>query len=389
VPDEARSARRAAASVAAVLAITLVLLEAALRVFTRSGTLGGFPLCPIDAAAAIRAARDVDFSKTYLVFDAELGWVVGPLRRSLNGLYESTADGARRISAANDAEPGKPWFALSFGDSFTHGDDVPGDGTWQHAAAAKLGRAVADFGVPGYGVDQALLRYRRIAPRFPSDVVMIGLMADNIGRHLNRYRPFLSPEETVFFAKPRFTLEGDALRLVPQPFATLDGYFAPDVTTKLASLAVGDPAYEPAWYRRSPLDAFRTVRVARTVAAMRVARSPRWRALYDDPRAAYLTITIVRDFAKAIEADHRRAVVVFFPDRTFLEDALAGREILAAPLLRELVRHGIEVLDATPVLADFVRSGNPLAECFVPHYSAKMNARLGEWLADGLRGTSR
>jgi hypothetical protein len=379
---------RAAASVTAVFAITLFLLEAALRLLTRSGTLGGFPLCPIDPAAPIRAARDVDFSKTYLVFDAELGWTVGPSRRSLNGLYESSPEGARRISA-DDLEPGKPSFALSFGDSFTHGDDVPADGTWQHAAAAKLGHAVADFGVPGYGVDQALLRYRRIAPRFPSDAVLIGLMADNIARHLNRYRPYLSPEESVFFAKPRFTLEAGTLRLVPQPFATLDAYFAPDAATKLAPLADGDPAYEPEWYRRSSLDAFRTVRVARTVAAARVARSPRWRTLYDDPRAVSLTIAIVRDFAKAVEADHRRAVVVFFPDRTFLEDALAGREILAAALLHELVRQGIEVLDATPVLVDFVRAGNPLAASFVPHYSAKMNARLGEWLADGLRGASR
>jgi hypothetical protein len=375
---------RAAASIAAVLAITLVLLEVALRIFTRSGTLGGFPLCPIDPAAPIRAARDIDFSKTYLVFDAELGWVVGPSRRSLNGLYESTRDGARRVSATDEPEPGKPSFALSFGDSFTHGDDVPGEGTWQHAAAATFGRAIADFGVPGYGVDQALLRYRRIAPRYPSEIVLIGLMADNIGRHLNRYRPFLSPEESVFFAKPRFQLEGERLRLVPQPFATLDEYFAPDFAAKIAPLAAGDPAYEPAWYRPSALDALRTLRVARTVTAMRVARSPRWRALYADPRAVYLTVAIVRDFAKAVEADHRRAVVVFFPDRTFLEDALADRENSAAPMLRELVRHGIEVRDTTPVLADLVRAGNPLAESFIPHYSPKMNARLGEWLAAGL-----
>lgn len=382
-----RTAASAAGAVGGTIVITLVLLEAALRVITRSGTLRGFPLCPIDPAAPVRAARGIDFATAYLVFDAELGWVVGPARRSRNGLYESTSFGARRVGPGPDPVPGEPVFALSFGDSFTHGDDVAPEGTWQHALAVALGRGVVDFGVPGYGADQALLRYRRLEAEWPSRVVLIGLMADNIARHVNRYRPFLSPEETIFFAKPRFELAdaGDGLRLTREPFEHLDDYFGPDFDTELPSLARDDPSYEPGWYRSSLIDAWRTARVLRTVRVLREARAPRWRRLYEDGSVVELTRRIVSHFVAAVRADGRQAIVVFFPDRTFLEDTLAGREHLAIPLLRRLTMDGIDVVDTTPALADFVREGHPLGEELIPHYSAGMNARVAARLAARLR----
>jgi hypothetical protein len=367
-----------------MLAILLLALEGMLRVLTRSGALSGFPLCPIDPGAPARAARGLDFSKTYLVFDRDLGWVVGPSRHSRNGLYESTALGARRTSDEPEERPGEPVLALSFGDSFTHGDDVPREGTWQYAVAKRSGGAVVNLGVPGYGLDQALLRYRRIGPTWPCEIVWIGLMADNIGRHLNRYRPFLSPEEALFFAKPRFELADQALRLVAQPFEKLEDYFAPDLDSRLAKLAEGDPGYVPSWYRPMPLDFWRTARAVRTLVALRESRRSRWRSLYSDPAATEVTRRIAVDFAAAVRADGRRPVVVFFPDRTFLQDVLDGRDHLAAPLLRRLQSDGIEVVDTTPALADFVRAGNPIAAQFIPHYSARMNERVASLLAERL-----
>ena len=212
-------------------------------------------------------------------------------------------------------------------------------------------------------------------------------MADNIGRHVNRYRPFLSPEETIFFAKPRFELAdaGDGLRLTREPFEHLDDYFGPNFDTELPSLARDDPSYEPSWYRSTLIDTWRTARVLRTVRVLREARAPRWRRLYEDGNVVELTRRIVADFVAAVRADGRQAIVVFFPDRTFLEDALAGREHLAVPLLRRLATEGVDVVDTTSALADFVREGHPLSEQLIPHYSAAMNARVAERLAARLR----
>ena len=55
------------------------------------------------------------------------------------------------------------------------------------SAAYLLGMAeVVDlsiFGVPGYGLDQAFLRYLEEGRRFGFDVVLIGFMTENIFRH--------------------------------------------------------------------------------------------------------------------------------------------------------------------------------------------------------------
>ena len=40
---------------------------------------------------------------------------------------------------------------------------------------------------------------------------------ENVNRVVNRYRPFYSPRSGVALSKPRFVLEGDGLRLLPNP----------------------------------------------------------------------------------------------------------------------------------------------------------------------------
>ena len=115
--------------------------------------------------------------------------------------------GARR---APDEAPGPPCMAV-FGDSFTFGDEVAPDETYAHALGERLRCRVANYGVGGYGTDQAYLRYRE---RFeePADVVLLAHYSENIIRNVNRYRGFLTGGG--FGWKPRFRLDdGSSLEL--------------------------------------------------------------------------------------------------------------------------------------------------------------------------------
>src|SRR6185503_20431904 len=79
-----------------------------------------------------------------------------------------------------------------------------------------------NYGVGGFGTDQALLRLRQAAATdspAPLAALLVGIMLDNIGRNVNRYRP-LWYAEALPAVKPRYVLRGDELELVPQPFAT-------------------------------------------------------------------------------------------------------------------------------------------------------------------------
>lgn len=93
-------------------------------------------------------------------FDAELGYIPG------NYL---PADGMDKSSSISTVQPNgaRTSFAYAdraarintYGDSFTHGDQVNDAETWQEYLAGHLGEPVRNFGVGGYGVYQA---YRRM-----------------------------------------------------------------------------------------------------------------------------------------------------------------------------------------------------------------------------------
>ncbi|HXM70019.1 MAG TPA: SGNH/GDSL hydrolase family protein, partial [Thermoanaerobaculia bacterium] len=115
--------------------------------------------------------------------DAVLGWSLRPGFRS--SLCTIDADGLRR-----DRErppPVAPAVRVAiFGDSFTFGGDVADRYAYPEAMARRDARiAIANYGVPGYGLDQAFLRYQRDGRANHPQVVVIGFMSENINRDLS------------------------------------------------------------------------------------------------------------------------------------------------------------------------------------------------------------
>lgn len=90
----------------------------------------------------------------YMDFSAGLGWTVKPGARS--DVYATNSQGLRN---SREFLPGPPQGMVrlaSFGDSFTHGDDVNNEETWQEILMKDHPQIEAlNFGVPGYGADQA------------------------------------------------------------------------------------------------------------------------------------------------------------------------------------------------------------------------------------------
>lgn len=368
-----------------VVVASAVLLEMCLRIFTMSGTFAGFPLAPFDRSAPVRVLNGVDMSKAYLVFDHDTGWTVGPTRTSLNGLYRSSGAGLRITPASPEPAPGAKVFAIAYGDSFTHCDDVPEDATFENALAKLVNAPVLNGGVPGFGVDQAWLRYRAQKELFKSEHVIIGFMPDNIGRHVNRFRPHISPVEGICFAKPRFLSKNGALELLPQPFATAEEYKAPDLTPKLTELSRNDDWYRPEAYEARPEDYWRSARVVRTLKARRATGPEAWRALYERADAVELTARILRDFASEVATDGRKPLVLVLPDRTVTRDAVAGRPRLHDPVITPLKRAGVRVLDMTDAVSAYVKAQPTDDKLFLPHYSRELNDVVATELAKALR----
>jgi len=113
----------------------------------------------------------------------------------------------------SDQTPGKPC-AAAFGDSFTHSDEVQHNEAWAHLASNSIGCDINNYGVGGYGTDQAYLRYLEIQPKTP--IVIVGVYPEMLRRNLAASWLFYASRKEATL-KPYFYLDGDELKQEPYP----------------------------------------------------------------------------------------------------------------------------------------------------------------------------
>ncbi len=165
----------------------------------------------------------INGQKKYIAHDPVLGWSI-----KVNGTSETYQANAQGIRADREYDPtssGPLTRILTFGDSFVHCDEVKNNETWQHYLQQRNNNLeVINFGTPGYGTDQAYLRYIAQGKKFETDIVIIGFMSENPRRNVNIFRPFYVPNSEIPLAKPRFDLVDGKLQLLENPMPSLDDY---------------------------------------------------------------------------------------------------------------------------------------------------------------------
>jgi hypothetical protein len=110
-----------------------------------------------------------------------------------------------------------PVCASAFGDSFTFGLEVEDDETWSYLLSRRTGCTIRNYGISGYGFDQAVLRYEHIAPR--DTVVIFGVIIEMPRRSVAASWTFYGGGQPPVYSniKPYFTVSGENLRLHPIP----------------------------------------------------------------------------------------------------------------------------------------------------------------------------
>lgn len=379
--SKGRTRRRIAAALAA-LVVSLLACELVLRVATRreeSGQLwlGSLRLLPYQLPLdVVRANLDkLREGETFLGWDADLGWAPRPNARSATGPFAVNGAGIRSARETSEiAAPGTLRIA-AFGDSFTFGDEVGPDETWEAALErALVERGVAaevlNFGVNAYGVDQAYLRWRRDGRRFRPDVVLLGFQPENVLRDRNVFRPLYFAGTEVPLSKPRFVVRGDALELKNAPVLPVEQVL-PALETMpshpLFAYEAFHAPYEQHWWLASRLLAFAaSAPLARASVQFRL-----------EPEGRELARRLVARFAADVAADGAAFLVVHLPRRDDLAARRAGHEVWYDALLRD---------DLAPLGVADPTAGVATVEpaLFAPrgHYSPALNAIVGAVLAE-------
>jgi GDSL-like Lipase/Acylhydrolase family len=383
-------ARRLRVRILAIV-VAAILVEAIARLgLLALGTRGlrYEPIAESLSAADRRALEEVLAGRSrYLDYHRELGWALRP-GGERRPLYHANAEGFRAEREYPAQPPAGTVRVAAFGDSFTHGDEVPFRETWA-ARLERHGLEVLNFGVGGYGLDQALLRYRMEGKRYHPRIVLIGYMSEDLERSVNVYRPFSHPGSQAPLAKPRFRLDHDTLVLVPNPVPTAAGYrrLLDSSTVALARLGADDYFYRTQEHA-SAWDVLGAVRLGKlALRVLRQADGPIVRGTYNPRSEAFrVTVATFAAFVREVRADGAKPMIVIFPTRFDIQRYWRNRTRSYDALRTVLDSAGLPYVDMVEAF-EACRHLEP--SVLAPHhYSTLGNARvaayLGSRLEDGL-----
>jgi hypothetical protein len=322
-------------------------------------------------------------------FDENTGWI--PLKQSIN------ADGSR---ISPDNPEGVPCLSM-YGDSFVFGSEVSDEHSWGNQIAKRLRCRVSNYGVPGYGTDQAYLRFRHnYSDQSPQ--VILNILPENLTRNVNQNRGFLVTAAHVGPFKPIFYFDDqEQLRLEPVPRLDADSYdafvtnprllltrdyFAPGLN-RYGKPRIGFP------YSFNVLGAITGTRLKDSLFSTFLVRSPWWDE-FSDPshpsRAFAITEAIVDRFVELATKRGKRPIVSFQPLSRDFQTKFETGKWTYSELYAHCQSKGYDCFDAgTAMLAKLGASElqNVQRICWyfcadpkhlIGHYNERGNALLAE-----------
>jgi hypothetical protein len=224
-----------------------------------------------------------------------------------------------------------------------------------------------NFGVPGYGVDQAYLRYEKDVRQWKPDVVIFGFISHDVFRTMTVY-PFLNfADWDMPFSKPRFTLRDGELKKLNVPPLEPEAIFSRGSILELPFLQYDIGYRQSDWQKNLYHLSY--------LARLFVSWHPRWSAKnpdVSDEAMVSVNASILKAFVRSAEQAGAIPIVVYFPGRQELEKPSSslprGRRVLQ--------QAGIPYTDPTPCLLEV----NPADRSLVHHYSPQGNAAVAKCL---------
>ena len=305
----------------------------------------------------------------------DLDWDVGWRPKA----HELSAAGYRLAPAGEGMTT--PCIAL-YGDSFTFGSEVPPELAWGNLLTERLGCRVDNYGVGGYGTDQAYVyfTYRQQRGLDQAPVVILSHLSENIVRNITQDMGLIY--QMPLALKPRFVSEpAGTLRLVPMPRlapADYDAYrhdmrqfLHAEYLLPAQSVLSKRRVFFPYMLTVPYLFTYKRLYASLLLYAFDV---PPWFAELYDPthpsRALQVTRDILLHFDHAAKHAGKRPLIFVLPTaRDLLYFQRTGQWSYTS-LLVALQDHGVQAVNVGPLLLAKVH-GSDICEYFCTNHGAK------------------
>jgi hypothetical protein len=322
-------------------------------------------------------------SSGFLLYDPDLGWNNRPRTCTPDKRYCANSFGLR-ADREYTAEMRAGSFRVSmFGDSFVAGFDADfadslAPQVESMLKARGLDAEVLNFGVGGFGFDQAYLYYNRDGNRFDTDVVVQGLQMENVGRDVTLFRIVAFPGTGIPFSKPRYILEDGKLELINRP--TVPPEQVPDTLANFHRWPLAK--YEPSYTEKYQHHWYTPSKLVSTIVDLWSSQQETPEDLFAvDGEAMNITVPLLERYRDEVTRTGKPFVLIYFPRADVIEAVLAGKPDPWQGHLDRLL--GFTIADPTPRLVAHART-HGVASLYNGHYSPTGYRLVAEALAETL-----
>lgn len=330
-------------------------------------------------------------------FDPELGYIPGNYLPA-DGMDNSASISTVQPNGARTAYlyPNRACRINTYGDSFTHGDQVNDGETWQEYLAGHLGEPIRNFGVGGYGVYQAYRRMiREERTNHAAQNLILYIWGDDhirsllrcrhaiiykrwshrggamfhanfwahlemdlaSGRFVERENPLNTPASLYRMTEPKFMVERLKDDLALQLYAVARGYTRELDRARVQRLAA-HLSYRMDWDRADAL--------------------PRQAQELLDRYSLEATRFVLEKAREFARQNRRKLLIVLFDPYRAMREMREGGTRYDQPVVDFLKREKFDYFDMNEVqLRDFARYRIPFEEYmklyFVGHYNPRGN----------------
>lgn len=311
----------------------------------------------------------------YLEPHASLGWSIKPESQHYSLPYTSNSYGFRKVLSAPQTDFIQKRIAF-FGDSLVHGDEISDEFCWINQLQQQLPQTLLlNGGVPGYGTDQALMRFEENV--LVVDQVFLGVALCDETRNINILRLHRSKNTALPFMKPRFIPSENGLQKVLPPFAPdrpLHEHYL-DVETQ-QFLKQYDFYYPNGFWKNAGQN-----RLNRFLKKMHL---PFWFGKDPFKLARTITFQILERFFQVCEARALKGTLLLIPTEAEISKRNKGLDVYVQELER---RHWayLDLREAFP--ADFSSTYPNMADIWCPqgHFGRQSSAWIASFLASKIR----
>jgi hypothetical protein len=277
----------------------------------------------------------------------------------------------------------------TYGDSFTYCAEVRDHETWQTCLGGILGTNVLNYGVAGYGTDQAVLKYEKSGDS-GARVVMLGILPENINRVVNIYRPFYTYDESISLTKPRFIKSDGRVKLIPNPIHSVADLRKLDDPAFLEQLGwydywfqmdkhlprLGFPYLVNLWGWSEPIAKQVSLASARTFAWPSKPTQPL--NLYDDGDALAIMCHLADRFVATARDRGQIPVILIMSHTDYVREVREFDRARAEPLVRYLRGQRYALVDLVEEMAGMNPSSEIMARWYKGHATAEGNRVTAE-----------